>query len=267
MFVNKNLLTIKSLGLGALLLGLVQTPVMGFSLDLFTDFEGTNVFQRTTISAFSGQNATNSDIDTSLDSTVFGGQRTIKLTKTNSGLNLNDIGLTVFNGTAGLSVPDAEAVAEIIWDGNDGIATDFTDDGGVEQKSFQINIQSLNIGTGDGDISLNFEFEDTSGNKATITQQITSNIGSPTDVFFSYSNRVESTEDAGGDVNLMQIDYARFYTSDENDGDDFVFNFVQTSEIPFTFTPGLGLLISGGFVGFLGIRSKKAQKEDLTTSE
>lgn len=42
MLYSKNLLVMKGLGLGVLLVGLAQVPVMGFTLDLFEDVEDTN---------------------------------------------------------------------------------------------------------------------------------------------------------------------------------------------------------------------------------
>ncbi|ELS01848.1 hypothetical protein Xen7305DRAFT_00015550 [Xenococcus sp. PCC 7305] len=124
-----------------------------------------------------------------------------------------------------------------------------TIDGADVQRSIQLNVLALNLGTGDGDIEFNFEFKDTNDNVATITQMLTANIDSPKSLFFAYRDRVESTSDAGGDINLANVDYILFYTSDENVGDDFTFDLLQTSQtIPFKFSPGLSMIIVSGFL-------------------
>ncbi|MDJ0647645.1 MAG: hypothetical protein QNJ60_02970 [Xenococcaceae cyanobacterium MO_188.B19] len=271
MLYSKNLLAIKSLGLGTILLGLAQTPAMGFSLDLFTSFQ-TSDFQDVTLSGNSSAGTSRTDQDQNLDTTVFGGKRRITITKTSSqrvrGTNELilgcDLDLGCVSGTAAINVAANVIInSEILWDGNDtsNTPTDFTIDGGVVQQGIVINIESLNLGTGDGDITLNFELRDTSDNVATLSQTITSNIASPTNIDFRYFNRIESTSDAGGDIDLTNIDYARFYTSDENVSDDFIFNYIQT-DVPFNFSPGLGLIISIGVFGFLGFRNSKTDKSE-----
>ena len=270
---KKSLLTIKSLGLGALLLGLAQTPVMGFSitLDTFNEFESGSR-QDAYLNDRSGDLPSDTDNNLST-SNVFGGKRTISVSNENAGEDL--IELVIRNSKATFSA-GGETVggAQIIWDGiSDSSFVDLTDNG--SQKSIEIMIQSLDVGTDDNEINeqgfsdliLTFELEDADGDVGTISQTFTSNDAvNNTSQYFSYASVVQKTT-VVDNVDFGEIDRIRFFTSDENVGTDFVFNFVQTSEIPFTFSPGLGLLISGGFVGFLGIRSKKAQKEDLTISE
>ncbi len=254
MIYSKNLIPIKSLGLGALLLGLTQTPVMGFNitLDEFSSFNDPENGQFVELSNRSKTNDFSVDEETGLDtSSVFGGERLIRATKQN---DLRGGGIIdIFGGQASSSA-DANSImrTEIIWDGNDGMATDFTAN---NQQSIQINISSLNLGgTGSGeDLTLNFELQDTLGETATISQTVNSNLAN-TDLYFTYGSRDNQNLD------MTKIDYVRFHTSSENIGDDFVFNFVRSSDVPFEFSPGLGLLISGGFFSFLIIRSKKANK-------
>ena len=249
------LLNLKAIAFGTLFLGLAQTSATGFSLDAFTSFESPNTFQFTTIPAFSSQGTIANDTQSSLDSTVFGGSRTLQLTKLDNILTPNTAIISAFNGVAELSSPSYKTRAEIIWDGLDGSGSfqDIEIDGVDVQRSFQVNVESLNIGTGNGNLTLGFEIRDTSGNSATITQDITSDISSTTSLYFPYQDRVES----GGSVNLQQIDYVRFYTEDENVGDDFKFNFIQSSEVvPFEFSPTLGLILGGGLFGFLKLKKK-----------
>lgn len=251
--------TIKEIALTGLLLGLAQNSALGFSLDLFTDFEGSNTFQSISLPAFANSGAQVSDVDSSLDSTVFGASRTLRLTRLNGTATPNQANLSAFNGIASLSTPpDYANTAEIIWDGFDASNSgqNIQLDGSTVQDSFKVDITLLNIGTGDGDLSLNFQIKDTSGNSATITQTFTSNINNTTSVYFPYSSRVENPSNTSN-VSLTNIDYIGFYTSDENIGDDFTFDLVQTAqEVPFEFSPGLGIILGGSFFGLKSLRKK-----------
>lgn len=105
-------------------------------------------------------------------------------------------------------------------------------------------------GTGQGnDLVLNFELQDTLGETAVISQTITSNLEN-IPLYFEYSSRDNQ------DLDMTKVDYVRFYTDSENVSDDFVFSLIETAEIPFEFSPGLGLIVSGGFFVLLRIRKK-----------
>ena len=124
MVTYKKLQTIKILGLGTLLLGFAQTPAMSFNLDLFTDFnQGLQVVE----TGFTDPADTFvEDRDTSLNTTnVFGGERLIRTTKLNSSIGRTSL---ILSGGEASASAGANVIgkAEIIWDGNDGIATDFT---------------------------------------------------------------------------------------------------------------------------------------------
>ncbi len=116
------------------------------------------------------------------------------------------------------------------------------------------------------DISLVFEFEDTEGDIGTISKTFTSNESiDGTSQYFLYEDVVQTTT-VVDTVDFNEIDRVAFSTLDENIGTDFTFNFIQTSNVPFEFSTGLGLLVSGGFFGFLAVKIKKAKKfENLKT--
>ena len=255
------------IALSTVLLGSAQTSATGFSLDAFTSFE-TNNFQSVTVSPFSPQNTVANDLDPSLDSTVFGNARTLQIEKLDAGLNLNPISFGSAGGQAGFSVPDGTtAKAEIIWDGFDlsNNGQDIEIDGSDVQRSFQVNIQSLNLGNGNGNLDLNFDIRDTSGNVGTLTRNITSNIDTPTSLLFAYRGGFGTESNVvANNVNLQSIDYIRFYTDDENVGDDFTFNFIQSSEeVPFEFSPTLGLILGGSLFGFLKIKKNLQRSKSL----
>lgn len=254
-----------TIALSSLLVGLAQTSATAFTLDAFSDFEGNNTNQNAFINNPFGGGDSPTNTDSNLSTTnVFGGQRTISVFNKNSGSNL--ILLNIVNGEADFSA-GASTIggSEIAWDGWQNSTTNFRnieDDNGATQRSFQVNIASLDIGQGDTNITFNFDIEDTSGNLATISQALTKDIPSTTSIYFPYQNRVESTNDAGGNVNLQQINYIKFYTSNENVGDDFVFNFIQSSErVPFEFSPSLGLILGGSLFGFLNLQKKLKKRQ------
>ncbi|MEM9276143.1 MAG: hypothetical protein AAGA80_24760, partial [Cyanobacteria bacterium P01_F01_bin.143] len=270
------LLATSSLAFSLFLLGLSQAPAKGFTLDAFSDVEdgfGQSVFANFDGPPFFFPDVT-SNVDTGLDNTVVGGRREIQITE-NAGSNTILFSINTINEVADLQVGNATtATATIIWEGLDlagGVNdyVDITDNNGEVQNSIQLNISELNIGNevggGTNDLNFTFEFKDQDDNKTSITNIITSSILAPgKSIYFSYQDRVEDPDNDptknGGITNLERIDYIRFYTSDENNGDDFTFDFVQTSEtIPFKFNPTLGIIIGSGLVG-LNIIKKARNK-------
>ena len=252
--------TASSLGLSVLFLGLSQNPAKSFTLDAFTSFESPETSQFVETQRREPNGTTVNDEQVNLDSTVFGGSRFIQVTK-NSGSEVSTVSLDVFNGDTFYG-STSNGSAEIIWQGNDSsnTPTDITIDGTTEQKSIQLDILGLDIGAGIN-LTLNFELKDTSDNVATISQTFTQDILSPQTIRFPYQNRVESTSDAGGNISLANIDYIKFYTSNENVGDDFSFDFLQTSQhVPFEFSPTLGIIIGSSFIGFNILRKRSKQK-------
>lgn len=267
-------LATSSLIFSLFLLGLSHAPVKGFTLDAFSDVEdgsGQSVFANFDGPPFFFPDVT-SNVDTGLDNTVVGGRREIQITE-NAGSNTILFSINTISEIADFQVGNGTAATTtIIWEGLDlagGVNdyVDITDNNGEVQNSIQLNISELNIGNeigeGPADLNFTFEFKDQDDNKTSITNTITSAILAPGEsIFFAYQERVEDPDNDpnknGGITNLERIDYIRFYTSDENTGDDFTFNFVQTSQsIPFEFSPPLGLIIGGSFVGLNILRKTR----------
>jgi len=262
-------LTTSGLVLSLFFLGLSQAPVRGFTLDTFTE-SNTSVFgdsQFVYLNLAPVLPDTPIDVDTGLNGgSVFGEQREISITNNNGASSPIFFSINNNNSQqANLNVGTGDsASAEIIWDGNDlsNTPTDFTIDNGVVQQSLQLVVVGLDGGQDRG-VELNFELRDTSNNVATISQliqeEVSSMIGNtPKSFYFAYQDRVE--EDPLNPINLTQVDYIRFYTSNEDVGVDFAFDFLQTSQfVPFEFSPALGIMLGGSFIG-LNILKKRMNK-------
>ena len=273
MYEIMKIFKIKAICFTGLFLGLAQASAVGFTLDAFNSFETGETFQEVFLNDRRSGDS-NPSRQTGLMN-VFGEERYLNVTEISGGGNISlfidtytDINSATAN-VANFSV-DAGTVgeAEIRWDGFDGLpntdAIDITE--GNTQNSFEIKVIDLNIGTdpdGTDDLTLNFEIGDTNNNTAKISRTFTSGLGNSTiggavSVYFPYQDRVEN--DINNPVSLQNIDYIRFYTSDDNSGDDFIFNFIQSSElVPFEFSPGLGLILGGSFFTFLRLRKNFQQ--------
>ena len=286
MLYSKNLLAIKSLGLGVLLVGLAQVPVMGFELDLFDDVNDTlfnrqevyeNVFIRG--SGFQDQPT---DTDTFTSSSVVGNNRHLKITIepaentsnsselivdannsilqliTNSNIKPN--ALVVQNGSNDIDFADLNADAslnldlEADGDGDDsiGISIKFSDQTVADDEETQTVTEGIGLTLDEGTDG------DDDGTTHTVYLDIPKvGIGSSETLYFEFAEY----ETAG--VNINSIEYVALGING-NYGSDIDIDFLETAQkpvpIPFEFSPGLGLLISGGFFSFLIIRSKKANK-------
>ncbi len=271
-------LPIKSLGLGVLLVGLAQTSVMGFTLDLFDDVNDTffnrqEVFENVFIRGvgFSDQPT---DTDTFTNSDVVGNNRHLKITidptsntnnsseliveanssilSLNTDSNISSTGLVVWNGSSTIDFADLNADAalgldlEADGDGDDsiGVIINFSDQAVTDGLSL-----TLYEGTDGSD----------DGTTHTISLDIPVVTGGNTEtLYFEYAEY----EAAG--VNINSVEYMALQITGQA-ASDIDIDFIETAvqPIPFSFSPGLGLLICGGFFGFLGFRSRK--KSELTS--
>ena len=258
----------RSLGLSALLLLLSQTSAQSFTLDAFTSFDATqNPDDSQTVSIRRNSTAGAEDKleHNNLDpATLFGDRRTIKITKNDS--DRGAILLDLFDGEAFYeSGSRVHGTSEIIWDGHEDAGT-WVDIEADDQNSIELTISSLIVGNevdSDGIIDFNFHFEirDTSNNFVTITRTLTSNVITPSPIYFLYQDRVEDPDNTAN-TELDKIDYIRFYTSDENEGADYTFDLVQTANIPFEFSPKLGIIVIGSF-WFLDFLRRKIIKSNI----
>lgn len=243
--------TIAYLGLSTLLLGLMPIPAMGITIDLFNDVsdpddDGNNPGQFQTVIDSSANSSAVSNIDSSITG-IIGGQRTLQvnvLEKTGGSSNVNSVfEVDTAQGKASLSSADQiRPRATIKWDGNYGVnGIDLT--GAGAQNSLLVNIASNDLG-----VTLNFTVKDINNNISTRSQAIASGvIGNQ---YFNYSNFT-------GTADLTKASFIQLETSNEPFSLDFGFEFVQTAqEVPFEFSPGLGIIMCGSFFGFRAIRKR-----------
>lgn len=242
--------TIAYLGLSTLLLGLMPTPAMGVTIDLLSDVESTDDPPEQFVSDRFGSSTVFDEITDSSLTGVLGGTRTIKVNKyfpaTNSGSSTAQFVVRESNGQASYSsTSGTQGSFEITWDGDfDGSGTnnyiDLTEGGAKDQ--FLIDVVSNDLG-----VKLNFEVFDGT-NTATYAQTLAA--GTIGDVYFPFSSF--SNQSA-----LTQAQSIRFYSSNEPLDLDFTFSlFESAQEVPFEFSPGLGLILGGSFFGLNSLRKK-----------
>lgn len=274
-FLKKEIIPLSAIVIAGL--ALAPAGASAFTLDAFSDIEGTSYTfggvpftdDSTLQQAIVNDNSPLDDIPTNTNTglnDVFGGARTLQVQEVidpaSTGGNPVELvinqGISQVNFSAGSGT---RGKAEIIYDGfdatNSGQNIKFV--GGIVQRSIALTFDSLGINS--GDLEFNFDLRDTSDNVLTLTRTFTdadnflSSAGSRTE-YFSFDGQSNETV-AVGSADLTDIDYIRFYTSSENEADDFTFSFLATSEVPFEFSPGMGLLLGGGLFGWMKLRRKQ----------
>jgi hypothetical protein len=253
--------TITYLSLSILLLGLIQTPVKGATIDLFSDVED-DVAGEQSVKDTSANNSAVNDLDSNLTD-VLGGKRTISVSKTLPKNNSQTAKFAEFtiDPTPGTQEASFSATAStagtfsILWNGDfDGAGSndyiDLTENG--DKDAFQINITTNDLG-----VKLKFDVTKTDNTVATYTTDpaITAGtLGNFTIPFASFSNSSA----------FQQAKSIKLSSSSEPTELDFSFTLFQTTKIiPFEFSPSLGIIIGGGFLGLHTLRKKiKASRDN-----
>jgi hypothetical protein len=238
--------TIAYLGFSTLLLGLMPTPAMGVTIDLFDDVESTDDPPEQFVSDRFGSSTIFDEItDTSLTN-VLGGTRTIKVNKyfptTNSGSSTAQFVIRESDGRAAFSsTSGTQGTFEITWDGDFGASgIDLTDND--TKDSFLIGVVSNDLG-----VTLNFDVFDGT-NTATYSQAVAA--GTLGNVYFPFASFSNQTA-------LQQAKSIKLYSSNEPADLDFTFTlFESAQEVPFEFSPSLGIIMCGSFFGFRAIRKR-----------
>ena len=248
-----------SLGLGILLLGLVPTSAMGVTIDLFNDVDDDpNDPDDNSNLQIVIRDRINTDLLSNTDSglsDVIDGYRTIDLEIVNqnspssraesafyidtSVYQDNPINKAILDTGNGLTPR-----TNIIWDGGDGTlgtsGVDLTDGGG--HNSFLLDINTVL-----GEVTLSFNVEDTNNKTGSISKNITSN----GEHFFSYNDPAASA------VDFSSIKSISLATSNEPDSLSYSYNSLKTAvEVPFEFSPSLGIILCGSFFGVYKLRQK-----------
>ncbi len=229
------LLNIYGVGIGALLLGLISTPAMAVTIDLFSDVEDANGFQF--VQDDTAGNTPVLNTDTSLTG-VIGGQRTIGVNK-RSGILPGSRNTFIVNEAARnvtfSSDTDVRSDFFITWDGNYGAGGIDLTDGGT-QNFFILDITSNDLGG-----TLVFDVTDINGGTRTMSQSFIA--GQTGNKFFSFASAT-----GGGD--LTKASSIKLSSTNTIAGLDMSFALVDTvAAVPFEFSPSMGLVFFGGLFG------------------
>ncbi len=235
------LLNIYSVGIGALLLGLISTPAMAVTIDLFNDVEGSATRQSVRDDLLDGLPVTNTDIGLT---GVIGGKRTISVEK----LLGEEEDATNFSvrTTAQEAILSSDSGVQprfsILYDGDFGASgTDLT--AGGTQKSFLVNIIGNDLGA-----NLAFDVTDINNNTSIITQSVAPNTTGNT--YFRFDR-------ATGSANLTTAKSITFRSTNAPVNLDMSFAFVETSAaVPFEFSPSMGLVFFGGLFGIHHLKKR-----------
>ncbi|HEY9770430.1 MAG TPA: hypothetical protein V6C71_18385 [Coleofasciculaceae cyanobacterium] len=175
------------------------------------------------------------DTNTSLTG-VIGGQRTISVEKlTGVGEDATKFSIRQTTQDAILSSDSGvQPRFSILYDGDFSAGgTDLTNEN--TQKSFLVNILENDLGA-----SLAFDVTDIDNNTSTITQSVAA--GATGNTFFRF-------DQATGSANLTTAESITFRSTNAPENLDMRFDFIETSAVPFEFSPSMGLVFFGGLFG------------------
>ena len=237
-------LTASSLVISTFVLGLSQTTVSAFTLDAFSDsnesLQNLQVFPPSTSGSdpdtfLSGTDFDNRTIELTLDNNVSGGNILINPSATAAYISSN----------AGTTINSAK----FTWDfdvntipGYANLKDDPTHD------SLQIELLSIDQV---GGANFKFTLTDSSSDVVMLDQDISS-IGTQDFLYADFESQ--------GNINLNEITKVNLEITNAMQDFDASFDFIQSGkQVPFEFSPTLGIVIGGSFIGFnvLKKRSKK----------
>lgn len=225
---------ISSLGLSTLLFGIVQTPAKAINIDFFDDNPSQN------ITVAKGAFGTYSSLATGLSNTI-GGQRYIQLTTT--GINTKALTtLDIGGGSADLSAANNVTPSfSFLWNGGGSLNQNLTVGG---QNAFQLDVIAV-----DQNFTLNLLITDTNNNSGIISQTING------------INTYNFLYSAASGVNFSSVKSIQLYSSNTPTSLDASFDYLQTAQIPFEFSPSLGILLSGSLFGLIFLKNKSSEQK------
>ena len=120
----------------------------------------------------------------------------------------------------------------------------------------------------DQGVTLNFKVTDKDDNVATISEEITNSIVGES-VIFEYQDAPEYNIVDFTEVKHIALEIVNPHNPPMNPGTaalDFKFDFVETTDttVPFEFSPSLGLIIGGGFLGLNLWKQKQKTSKSKT---
>ncbi len=233
-----------SLGLSVLILGLSQTSARGFTLDAFSDVD-VEPFQEAFDNTLGDGGDSVTDGQTTSLSDVIGGTRTIEVEKLTNSRSSKSVAGDVDTDTNLFSYSSSTATQgsfSLIWDGNfSPDESDLTDDGGTQQNFFQVNIESNDLG-----VTLEFDISDGTNN-STYQQSIPAMTTGP--LYFPYASFSNpSVLESAQSITLRSISAPAAL--------DLQFSLFAKAEVPFEFSPTLGIIVGGSFIGFNALKKR-----------
>lgn len=248
-------LTASSLGLSALLLGLSQTPARGFTLDTFSDANvelAPGVEQQLIEADF--LNPYVFDVDTNLSGTDFGERRLDLTLKTNgTGGSIDVFSISGVSSTASVSSNAVSTIdnAKFTWGSDSATPRNFRDISGHD--SLAIEILSIDLVEG-AEFTFTVTDSQATPQTATIADRLINSVGTQ---YFSYSD----FEANNPNINLNSIEKVELTVVPQIAAFDTTFDFIQSAqEVPFEFSPTLGIILGGSFIGFNILRKRSQQK-------
>jgi hypothetical protein len=248
--------TLSSLGFSTLVLGLVQTPAVGVTIDLFENVNDTSLEQSVYINRGIPPENFPEDSDTNLPlEKVIGRSRHMKISidptdseseaiftvDANPGNNFLDL-------TTGT---DVISTGTVVWNGLNTV--DYNNLSGELNADLTQN--------GDNSFNVAIKFTDLNGTlKFTVSDGI--NTGSLTKSIplvpmgSSSQNLVFRYSDFSNNVDFSSIDYIAMEATSNQAAYDLTLDFVETAEVPFEFSPALGIILSSGFFGFHALKKR-----------
>lgn len=251
--------TITKLLLSTLFFGLIPTPTLGFTLDLFKDVSsapGNNAGIQLidlTWPDTSGENRIDGLVD------VVWGKRSLYLDIASSNPIESQIfshGATLAVGTDGntFGVVDLSSDTSIIasatidWDGWQ------SGDSYIDLEENGDDSLVLEVITIDQGVDLKFTITDQFDRVATITETVT-NATTSQPIFFTYTDASNYSNVDFNNVKQIRLDIENTSTT----ALDFTFDFLETGKaVPFDFSPSLGIFISLSFFAFYSLLKKSS---------
>ena len=243
-------LSVCSVAISGLSIGYNCPQVSAFTIDLFSEnqFAGSN---QATSGTFTNDSVTDS-------TNIFGGDRFISTTISGgSGSPVTFNGINIFGDEASIiAEPGATVSGFFEWGGisDSGSSLDLTDSG--DSDLIQVSIESVSE-----TVSLEFTVKDADGTVGMLSQNVLDE--ETGNYYYSFSDFSSTGGEIEG-VDFEAIDYVKMGTVGMVPPQlDLTFSLVQSSSVPFEFSPSLGLILCGGLFGIKKLRKKLKNNQFL----
>ncbi len=248
---------ISSFGPSFLGLGLFQDSAMGFTLDLFNDVDS-DPDQAVVDNTYNDGGKTLTNGSGAALSNVIGGVRTIEVEKLTNNSTFNDVRAFVSTETNIFSYSSSSGTQgsfSITWDGDFGAGIDLIDEAETDQNYFQIDVAQNDLG-----VTLEFEVSDEATptpNTSTYQQSIPA--GTLGSIYFPYASFSDpSVLESAQSITLRSVGAPAAL--------DLDFSVVGTSQnVPFEFSPTVGIVLGGSFIGFKVLKKRRHWSRPMKT--